>query len=111
MNDLEWLARNVHEWGGDDEFPFIFKDSIGCEYAEEPDGDIITRAQWQAERDRISGKPIKWINDWAEYRAQDSGGKWFEFDLFPIANGVSWGIVGKVYTAPNKGEVLGYWGS
>lgn len=40
-------------WGGCDTYKYIFKDSIYCDYAEEPDDNTFTRTQWQAERDQF----------------------------------------------------------
>lgn len=87
--DLDWLARNVHEWpliapkvipDGDKLFEFgatfcadhvdIYGRFPGCGYS-------ITKAEWLARRAELQNKP-SWAlaPEWAEWLAQDEDGEW-----------------------------------
>lgn len=55
MNDLEWLARNVHEWPKQviDCFIAIAPTPEGWSFYTGPGESMLTHAQWQDERERL----------------------------------------------------------
>lgn len=109
MNDLEWLARNVHEWNGDNECKFMFKETHGCDYAEENTVGTFTRAQWQDERDRISGKPTKWMFHRSKSMIQLPSGRWYEFNGIVDVSMLTSDYADTYGEYVGKGEVLGDW--
>lgn len=100
--DLKWLATNVHEWprhdvtgiGLDPDGEFRAYGDTGCTLDYYPDplpdgiakriGNHYTRAQWQAARDELSGKP-SWDDapENAAYLCQDPDGWWEWFSHKP----------------------------
>jgi len=91
MDDLERLARGLHEWPkGAISHELI----IPCGFAlgasktgewalHSMAGVVVTEEQWQAKRDELSGKPKEWVNDWARYRMQLHLGTWIELSDHP----------------------------
>lgn len=113
MNDLEWLALNVHEWKT--QFEFIGRD-IGYEpfWSNMKFENTFTRPQWQAERDRISGKPDwKDAPEWADWLAQYGDGRWHWFETKPISVSLEmyWfnSQAGLMVLQNTHGAVLGDW--
>lgn len=111
--DLKWLAENVHEWP--DGFCAIQKDdywSYEFLHGSNPEHYIgigemcFTRAQWQAARDELSGKP-SWDDVVGEWIAQDEDGHWYSFDCQPRRSDRCW------HNSPchreGPGKVLGDW--
>lgn len=122
MNDLEWLARNVHEWPTLDngvECEMIYRhDAIstgwGRQWPTDPlDGSEVTRDQWLAERARLQNKP-SWEDapEWAMWLCQTSKGDWFfcESKQKPYAD-KGWDDVddNDAMQCMDRGEVLGDW--
>ena len=110
MNELEWLARNVHEWPVDDRYMIDVTPDGYVVYLEEYDSRYYTKSQWLAERSRIQNKPEEWEGD---YLCQRESGVWYSFiDIKPqiahIKDEIWVSLKGhhKVYP---KGEVLGDW--
>jgi len=95
MDDLERLARELHNW---DAFVETIKG--------------VTQKEWQAKRNDLSGRPKEWVNEWAQWRAQDANGKWFEFNEKPRGNEFTYKWVNcqaDGYRIISQGEVLGDW--
>jgi len=117
MDDLERLARDLHKWPENalaavellKGTGFYLRDGFVLNPVRELS---VTKYEWQAKRDELSGQPKEWINDWARWRAQDKDGKWFEFNKKPLCQAVvnkwtndSVDDVSKV----SEGEVLSDW--
>lgn len=115
-SDLDWLARNVHEWQskclgkvtnqgvkftpyqeGEDEFTCDWSYKYG----------LFTESQWLDRRSELQNKPI-WNDapEWAEWLAQDEDGAWWYFSAMPKCQSRSFGICADFAGA---GEVLGDW--
>ena len=82
--DLDWLARNVHEWPTGDHQPWCYvywkggkrKVSGNCITVVSPCVKI-DKAQWLARRAELQNKPSwKDAPEWAEWLAQDEDGEW-----------------------------------
>lgn len=125
MNDLEWLARNVHEWpkGLIEECACRFEIGSGgaakaistrrrpC--GEDHDTEWFTHDQWLAERARLQNKP-SWEDVPTQYSwyGQNASGKWDCFEYEPFANEHvnCWDYEsGDALGLQNFGEVLGDW--
>lgn len=127
--DLEWLARNVHEWANDrsdiigldndGEVRFYGVDCVSDYYADHSLGPFdfgqgvgqrYTRSEWQTVRDELSGKP-SWscAPKWAEWLAQCAQGYWVFFSSKPLADTCTWdqGFASGYYG--DHGEVLVDW--
>ena len=93
MSDLNWLARNVHEWPAGDHqswcYVYMAHDGVMkasgnfLDAAAKPT--MITIDQWLARRAELQNKP-SWADapEWANWLAQDEeidvkgvGGGWF----------------------------------
>jgi len=78
--DLDWLARNVHEWAEDwthvrkcpvrHEAKWMASLSPNAEYK-----DWRTKQQWLARRAKLQNKPTEWPKR-ANWLAQNGGGEW-----------------------------------
>lgn len=114
---LDWLARNVHEWGAV-AAKWIPEDTIGKLRF---DGDVVefepsrvmrvcrvTRQQWLDRRAELQGKP-SWEDapKWATHLAQQVTGDWMWCDGEPTA-GEDGGWFG-CFNRSTHGEVLGGW--
>lgn len=87
MNDLTWLARNVHEWPVGASYiakhesydSWCSETAFGANYEQHDDcyGKRYTKAQWLAERERLQNKPKEWEGEWL---FQDKHGWWNSFD-------------------------------
>lgn len=118
MNDLEWLARNVHEWPKNGTYAVVNKSGgpeilwdCGTEY-----GESFSDRQWQAERARLQNKP-KWEEfPQAKIRVQNGNGIWCvgTYELARVedqqwsGNGEGYWIT-LTHTSKHRGEVLGDW--
>lgn len=125
--DLKYLAENVHEWprhdvtgiglDSDGEFRAY---GVSCELDCYPNppvaglsksiiGRKYTRAEWQAARDELSGKP-SWEDApvWAKWLAQDKDGRWWYYREIPTYGNVAFGNT-EMKTHVNSGKVLGDW--
>jgi hypothetical protein len=121
---LDWLARNVHEWGkycG----KWIPEDVIGKLRF---DGDLaliepkvcapfhVTRQQWIDRRAELQGKP-SWADapEWAEWLGQVESGMWEWYEgqeapgVHPDAD--CWAHQERGQYSTKHGEVLGDWRS
>lgn len=100
MTDVEWLARNVHEW---DENSRSVKRISNSAIWSKRHGYGYNKEQWLAERARLQGKPTEWKYPFTEFRRQLTSGVWYEYDKDPTvhADRKGWGV--------GFGEVLGDW--
>jgi hypothetical protein len=119
MKEVEWVARNEHQWGGKEpgSKAHMAIDGIGAIYAVGcPDGCGVTFEQWKAERERLQNKP-KWEDapGWITHLAQDKDGRWVWYPQAPITICESWSHDrstapnGKPCMTASKGKVLGDW--
>ena len=113
MSDLDWLARNVHEWpDGKEEclvvksknpYPIwsVCKSSCGW----------TGRSEWLARRAELQNKPSwKGAPDWAEWLHQDGYGEWEFSEGKPTPYDGLWlGEPCKRSLRAKAGEVLGDW--
>ena len=82
MNDLDWLARNVHEWPSsspDRNFDNASLNGWEFSYGEFRNGkSVVTKAQWLARRAKLQNKP-SWDDapEWANWLCQRDDGMWF----------------------------------
>lgn len=114
--DLKWLAENVHEWPESYSDLDRLLDSIAESYAAAWDGhqwgsiNGFTRAQWQAARDELSGKP-EWSDapEWANWLAQDEDGEWWWFEGEPKLDSDCFYCHSKREDQASIGRVLGDW--
>ena len=84
MSDLDWLARNVHEWPCGKHQPWCYvywkgghrAVSANCITVIQPCA-RIEKSDWLARRAELQNKP-SWdkAEDWAEWLAQDEDGEW-----------------------------------
>lgn len=116
MNDLDWLARNVHVW------PFSMLDSKPTEdyvwHQPHCGGDILVvfrdrpsvfnKDQWLARRAELQNKP-SWDDapEWSEWLAQDEDGEWKWLAGLPVKYVDGWAAVEIKFCC--KGVVLGDW--
>lgn len=87
--DLKFLAESVHEW--DERFDMLCRSdlSFSCgpewfnsKYFDGKHG--YTRAQWQAARDELSGKPpVSEWPEWVQWIAQWHDGQWLGYEVEP----------------------------
>ena len=122
MNDLDWLALNVHVWptstphivtAGDGVFEFgaTFCENHVCVYHREfTDSKVIYKKQWLARRAELQNKP-SWDHEavpaWATALAQDQDGewKWLGDNVTQYVDG----FTADKISAQCKGVVLGSW--
>ena len=125
MNDLTWLARNVHEWpvgaayiAKHENFDrWCSETHFGANYEQHDDryGKRYNKAQWLAERERLQNKP-SWEDapEWAVALGQDADGEWNwlpHYDPTDLDDS-EWMIENSSSTKTKlatKGEVLGDW--
>ena len=123
MTDLEWIARNVHEWPTEPKLGIIigrrpFSEG-NASYIRVDRGGLISeeiyKDQWLSDRARLQNKP-SWDDApyWAKALGQDLSGYWQwlpHYDTTDLdheewmINNVDSGL----YETSNKGEVLGDW--
>ncbi|MGL4756876.1 MAG: hypothetical protein ACRCXB_31395 [Aeromonadaceae bacterium] len=126
-SDLDWLARNVHEWptstphivpAGDSVFEFgiTLCENHACVYHREyTDSKVIYKKQWLARRAELQNKPSwKDAPQDASYLAQEPHGMWtFFFDRPYEPSKLSddgWRFDGfQACCSECRGEVLGDW--
>ena len=117
MSDLEWLARNVHEWKGCD-WSVLTRNHDYCLWLtkESCKDAFLTKNQWLARRAELQNKP-SWddFRESAKFMAQDSDGAWRAFESEPTAQSLIWNAkrgwrgYAYEYTPDNRGKVLGDW--
>jgi hypothetical protein len=111
QTDLDWLARNVHEWPAGKNFAQVSRDVYF--YITKPSGvELFTRQQWLSRRAELQNKP-SWANapEWAEWLCQNNDGEWSFHSQKPVEqNGFpSFRSVGSEALRVSFGEVLSDW--
>ena len=104
---LDWLARNVHEWPDGQTHVQLSRDVYF--YAVRPVGGVsYSKQQWLDRRAELQNKP-SWTDapGWAKWLAQDSDGGWWFYRGEPTAATYVWREVNRHYA--NDGDVLGDW--
>ena len=114
--DLKWLAENVHEWNLRGKLKICAHKRLDGSFfvsrVYPDDFEGYTRAQWQAARDELSGKPKEWEGAWL---FQDRYGFWHSFDdtETPVLYGDSpeknYCTRKGFFKDYGRGEVLGDW--
>lgn len=116
--DLDWLARNVHEWLEGANYVCVNHTDGGHVFHEHNRNCAIwfTKDQWISRRAELQNKP-SWddFGESAKFMAQDSDGAWMAFESEPAANYHVWssmrGWCGYAREGRDRcrGEVLGDW--
>ena len=122
--DLDWLARNVHEWPAGEHQPWCYvymtyggvMKAAGNFLDAGANPAMITIDQWISRRAELQNKP-SWddFGESAKFMAQDSDGAWMAFESEPAANYHVWssmrGWCGYAREGRDRcrGEVLGDW--
>ena len=122
--DLDWLARNVHEWPAGEHQPWCYvymtyggvMKAAGNFLDAVANPAMITIDQWISRRAELQNKP-SWddFGESAKFMAQDSDGAWMAFESEPAANYHVWssmrGWCGYAREGRDRcrGEVLGDW--
>lgn len=115
MSDLDWLARNVHEWpenGNNMRGGFI----AGSQYYGPCCSEIvwckggITKRQWLARRAELQNKP-SWNDapEWANWLWQSHHGDWWWHENEPSHGDVTYLSSSGKFMSQCVGEVLGDW--
>ena len=112
--DLDWLARNVHEWPTETDFVFvgtgISHGNMGWYPADYcfSKSSLVTKQQWLARRAELQNRP-SWSDapEWAEWLAQDEDGEWKWLAGLPVKYVDGWTAV-KIKGCC-KGSALGDW--
>ena len=121
--DLDWLARDVHEWPAGDHQSWCYvywkgghrAVSANCITVIQPCV-RIEKAEWLARRAELQNKP-SWADfgESAKFMAQDSDGAWMAFEIEPTPKYHVWrsmrGWCGYAREGRDRcrGEVLGDW--
>ena len=102
MNDLDWLARNVHVWPAGDHQPWCYvymahggvMKAAGNFLDAVAKPTMITIDQWLARRAELQNKP-SWADapEWAEWLAQDEDGEWKWLAGLPVKYVDGWAAV------------------
>jgi len=124
--DLDWLARNVHEWPAGDHQPwcYVYMVAGGAMKASGNFLDAvaypirITKGQWLSRRAELQNKP-SWEDapEWAEWIAQDDDGEWKWLGSNPSKYINGWTAnklscckkMGSYGSVIEKGTILGDW--
>ena len=116
MNDLDWLARNVHKWPAGDHQPWCYvymtyggvMKAAGNFLDAVANPTMITIEQWLARRAELQNKP-SWdlSGSWSEYLAQDMDGEWKWLGENPSLGDDHW--TADELRSQCKGVVLGDW--
>ena len=117
LSDLDWLARNVHEWPAGEHQPWCYvymtyggvMKAAGNFLDAVANPTMITIEQWLSRRAELQNKP-SW-NDWPQwdFMAQNRNGCWIISNRELIAGEDGrWHGYG-VVTSKGAGEVLGDW--
>ncbi|MGL5396572.1 MAG: DUF3310 domain-containing protein [Shewanella sp.] len=112
MSDLDWLARNVHEWHFfTDALAFVNNGAVKWQDPNLPrNTGFIDRDQWLASRAELQNKPSwKDAPEWAEFLSQSADGTWYWHELIPSKGNFLFFNGGGKRTTHCNGEVLGDW--
>lgn len=116
--DLDWLARNVHEWPSGEHQPWCYvymayggvMKAAGNFLDAVANPAMVTKDQWLARRAELQNKP-SWGSapEWAAYLSQNSSGEWWWHGDEPTEHSsLYYSSCGK-NVVQCKGEVLGDW--
>ena len=113
--DLDWLARNVHEWPAGEHQPWCYvymtyggvMKAAGNFLDAGANPAMITIDQWISRRAELQNKP-SWskAEEWAEWLAQDSYGCWGFFQKKPLMHALSWIARSGYYQIHSPGNLL-----
>lgn len=113
--DLDWLARNVHEWPAGEHQPWCYvymtyggvMKAAGNFLDAGANPAMITIDQWISRRAELQNKP-SWdkAEGWAEWLAQDSCGCWGFFQKKPQIHALSWIARSGYYQIRSPGNLL-----
>ena len=118
--DLDWLARNVHEWPAGEHQPWCYvymtyggvMKAAGNFLDAVANPAMITIDQWLARRAELQNKP-SWEGapEWAELLAQDDSVEWYWYASKTAHQGMKswWPAQGANNVQCGNGEVLGDW--
>lgn len=122
--DLDWLARNVHEWPAGEHQPWCYvymtyggvMKAAGNFLDAGANPAMITIDQWISRRAELQNKP-SWddFGESAKFMAQDSDGAWMAFENEPTTKSHVWSVMrgwcGYARDGSDRcrGEVLGDW--
>lgn len=111
--DLDWLARNVHEWQGAERCVSVCNGVIRWTVGSKPMDGLawFTKHEWLSRRAELQNKP-DWskAEEWAEWLAQDSYGCWGFFQKKPLMHALSWIARSGYYQIHYPGNsLLGDW--
>lgn len=116
QQQLEWLARNVNEWGRIYEKAFFAESGEVFFKAYPPHelGDHFTHQEWLSMREKLQNKPSwKDAPEWANWVGQESNGRWdwFGDDERPPVHSDDdcFDHSGYGIYSGNSGEILGDW--
>ena len=114
MNDLDWLARNVHMWVHGQEYTYVMKDqyenrSVSV-FAYHSFYSKFSRDQWLSRRAELQNKP-SWEDapEWANLLSQGLSGTWYWHEFKPVLGDCAYFSVKGKYTLQRGGVVLGDW--
>lgn len=116
MNDLDWLARNMHVWpAGHQGWCYVISNRDGTKgVATSLIGQVdcpwvrIEKQEWLARRAELQNKP-SWdlSGSWSEYLAQDMDGEWKWLGENPALGDEYW--TADELRSQCKGVVIGNW--
>ena len=111
MSDLDWLARNVHEWKSGYDLAVVQRGG-GEIYVTWPSvcSSGITKKQWLARRAELQNKP-SWKNapEWAKWLAQDEDGELFWYENEPKLSECLFSYAGGKVKYISTEKILGDW--
>ena len=115
LSDLDWLARNVHEWPAGEHQPWCYvywkgshrAVSANCITVIQPCVQI-EKSDWLARRAELQNKP-SWdlSGSWSKYLAQDMDGEWKWLGENPALGDEYW--TADELRSQCKGVVIGNW--
>ena len=110
FSDLDWLARNVHEWKGSERCVSVCNGVIRWTVGSKPMDGLtwFTKSEWLARRAELQNKP-SWdlSGSWSEYLAQDMDGEWKWLGENPALGDEYW--TADELRSQCKGVVIGNW--
>ena len=113
LDDLTWLARNVHKWP-DRSCGYInimeIKGVYHPSWSRYSGDGKFSKRQWLARRAELQNKP-SWEDapEWAQWLSQDSLGRWLWHERKPRADDVRFKPRRGVFHVECTGEALGSW--
>ena len=115
MSDLDWLARNIHQWPAGEHQPWCYvywkgghrAVSANCITVIQPCV-RVEMSDWLARRAELQNKPSWWLSEsWSKYLAQDMDGEWKWLGENPSLGDDHW--TADELRSQCKGVVIGDW--